>query len=128
MSCISFLWSSQQVTKNWWLETIESYCVSQFWRPEVRNQGVRKAVLLQRLRGGGGFLLASSGVWRLQASACDSATPFSASVSTWRLPGCLCTTPVVGLGPMGPVTGTLFFRESYYVRRDFLRKTVTFTV
>ena len=59
--------------------------LSQFWRPEVQNQGVGRVSSFQN-SGFGGVVPATPAPWWPQVSlACGRSTPASASILTWAL-------------------------------------------
>ena len=83
------------VPQTGWLKSLIR--LSQFWKPEVQNQGVGRAMLTLKALGGESFLLLpipvmADNIWRSLAYRCI--TPISAFVDTWysslRVSPCLC--------------------------------------
>ena len=87
--CISFLGRLQQVPQMGWLDTTEVYSVSQFWRLQVQNQGVSRAVPLPKVLGKHLFLLLPvSGVCR-PALAFLCVLMHRSSLCLWLLSPCV---------------------------------------
>ena len=83
MPCISFLELPWQSTTNLDGFKKHKFIVSQFWMPQVPNQGVGKATLPVKALGGGSLLASSCFWWSRNSLACCTMMPISASIFTW---------------------------------------------